>query len=502
MLVVRALDDAPEQGVRKDDIYRLYIVDAHHHMGKEKTHRNTPGGAYDFYQLLWFEMKRLSQHELENDSLLFEPVDVVASPFPSSVFSSRDSWSRMNHGWLVDRTIAFPYSDDYSKTGKDGEASFKVSNDKIAGWTTRAPHSTRLIGFGRVDPQDAKKGNPDIAVRELDRAVLTLGLRGLKLHPLAQLFIDELEGDITKRILKRAGELGIPAIFDTRNIKTVIRIKHLVDAMSEDPVYSQAAKKLNIILAHCGMSPGDSKLYDILRDPRFSADTSTLHDQDIPLLCDMAINRINTPAKHWSESLLFGTDYSFLSTQAAEVILYTLSRDFPGRLSDAQRILGGNALSIIQQPFKTTRRSRRYPRQLSCPNEEGKSRYIIEKAIISLLHNGEWDLSSLDSMLPPLHTWPELLPEELGGFNGVYTDSLLATLQSKEEDYELHLWIRTNPGDILTVAAVGTKGEDSLKTLEFTTQRIGESLLEELSKNTRHESNAHSLVDSIPRILR
>ena len=36
MLVVRSLQDIPKKGIQKGDEFRLYIVDAHHHMGKEK----------------------------------------------------------------------------------------------------------------------------------------------------------------------------------------------------------------------------------------------------------------------------------------------------------------------------------------------------------------------------------------------------------------------------------------------------------------------------------
>ena len=37
MLIVRATTDIPERGISKGDEFRLYIVDAHHHMGKEKA---------------------------------------------------------------------------------------------------------------------------------------------------------------------------------------------------------------------------------------------------------------------------------------------------------------------------------------------------------------------------------------------------------------------------------------------------------------------------------
>ncbi len=501
MLIVRALEDIPDQGIIKGETFRLYIVDTHHHMGREKSHRNTPGGAYDFYQLLWFEMKRLVQQAIEDNELLFEPIEIIAPPFQSRMFDSRKSWKSMNHGWLVDRTVVFPYTDDYSKRGDNGEPSFKISNDKIAGWTTRAPHSSRLIGFGRVDPCDAKSGPADAAVRELDRAILQLGLRGLKLHPLAQLFIDDLEDDITKRVLHRAAELQIPVIFDTRNMRTAIRIKKLIDTMREEEAHTNVMSGLNIILAHCGMSPGDPKLHDILKDPNFTADTSTLHDQDLPLLFQMASTRIKSSAKRWSESLLFGTDYSFLSVQAAELIIYTFSRSFPGTLADTQRILGGNALSLIQRPFRTNRTTKRSPRQLACPSDGGTARAAVETALISLIRSAEWELSSMDTMLPPKQTWPQPLPESKGGFNGIYTNSILATLRAKDVDYEIHLWLRDNPGNILTLAALGTKGEDALTTTEYATHRIGECLIEELTKNTRHEHDASSLVNSIPKLF-
>ena len=94
MLIIRALDDDIENGVTKGDIFHLYIVDSHHHMGKEKSHRNTPTGAYDFYALLWFEMQRLAKELMDDDKLLFEPLDVQSVDLPGKFFNSRDTWKR------------------------------------------------------------------------------------------------------------------------------------------------------------------------------------------------------------------------------------------------------------------------------------------------------------------------------------------------------------------------------------------------------------------------
>ncbi|MFQ5589043.1 MAG: amidohydrolase family protein [Nitrospiria bacterium] len=56
-----------------------------------------------------------------------------------------------------------------------------VTNDYVAGVVKKYPDV--FIGFASVDPWKGR-----IAVAELERAVKTLGLKGLKLHPIAQAF--------------------------------------------------------------------------------------------------------------------------------------------------------------------------------------------------------------------------------------------------------------------------------------------------------------------------
>ncbi len=476
MLVVRAIEDQPNRGIEKGDEFRLYIVDAHHHMGREKSHKNTPAGAYDFYASLWFEIQKQSKVLMEEDSLLFEPVRIQAPDFAARVFKSRNNWKRLDHGWLVDRTIVFPYTDDYSSPEKPGEASFIVSNDKIAAWTSRAPHSTRLIGFSRVNPLDGGM----TAVEELERSVKELGLRGLKLHPLAQLFLESIEEDASRKVVKRAGELGIPIIFDTRNMKTVVRIKRLVDSMRNDPQCGDALKGLKVILAHCGMSPGDSRLYEALKDPIIFGETSTLHDRDVPVLFDTVSERIES----WSEKLLFGTDFSFLSVQALDIIMYLLSRNFQGTLGDAQRILGGNALSLLRTPFRTSAGTSGTPREYICKDESLKSQRELEDTIISTLNKDQWELSSLDFMIPPEGTWPEPKPTTDGGTNGVEQNSYVLTLTSKDKTKEYHIWIRRRPGQILSCTVLTTQGMIQLDTLENASQKLSPVLLRSLADHS------------------
>ncbi|MGY5855811.1 MAG: amidohydrolase family protein [Candidatus Thorarchaeota archaeon] len=501
MLVVRAVEDQPDRGIKKGDEFRLYIVDAHHHMGREKGHKNTPAGAYDFYAQLWFEIQKETQTLIDADSLLFEPVRVEAPDLATRLFQSKTNWARLDHGWLVDRTTVFPYTDDYSLPASKDEPSFKVSNDKIASWTSRAPHSSRLIGFARVNPLDGShKGNP-IAVRELERAVLTLGLRGLKLHPLAQLFVDSIETNEPRDVVKRAGELGIPVIFDTRNMRTVVRIKRLVDSMRNDPDCGSAIKGLRVILAHCGMSPGDSRLYEALKDPVIFAETSTLHDKDVPVLFDSAHERLSSSNREWSQKILFGTDFSFLSVQAMDVILHLLSRDFPGTLADAQRVLAGNALSLLHSPYRTSTGSSGPPTELVCKDESLTIQHEIEDSVIKLIANGSWDLSSLDFMIPPIGTWPEPKPLTNGGSNGVEMDSYILALNSKKKSRELHLWVRRRPGDFVSCTVLATQGMTRLETLENASQKIGQVLLRSISDHSQTFQSSREIKSSLLDLL-
>ncbi len=501
MLVVRALQDIPEKGIAKGEEFRLYIVDAHHHMGKEKSHRNTPSGAYEFYALLWFEMQRMTEKMMNEDSLLYEPIRIVAPELPERIFTTKDKWSRMNHGWLVDRTIVFPYTDDYSKSRSPDEPSFYVSNDKIAAWTSRAPHSSRLIGFARVDPKDALEGSPNRPIRELDRAIGELGLRGLKLHPLAQLFLEDIEADYVKDVVARAGELGIPVILDTRNIRTAERIRDLVVSMRQDEKYENAMRGLSVILAHCAMSPGSTKLYDILRDPAIYGETSTLHDKDVPVLLKMSSDRLKTTLGSWSENLLFGSDYTFLSVQAAELILHLLSRDFPGGLEDAQRILGGNALSLVNRPFGTKRATERAPQAVVCIGCESDAIATLEDTLMKLIAGEGWDITSVDYMIPPKHTWPKMESMSSGGHNGIYFDSYIISLGVRRGVTEVHLWVKRGPGTITSCTVLGTKGEDALDSLEFGTQKINSTFSKAINTNPIKSKTALDLTREVLKLL-
>jgi hypothetical protein len=233
------------------------------------------------------------------------------------------------------------------------------------------------------------------------------------------------------------------------------------------------------------MSPGDARLYEALKDPAIYAETSTLHDKDVPVLFDSAHERLSSSNRDWSERILFGTDFSFLSVQAMDVILHLLSRDFPGTLADAQRVLAGNALSLLHSPFRTSTGSSGPPTEVVCKDESLTIQREIEESIVKLIAKGSWDLSSLDFMIPPIGTWPEPKPLVNGGSNGVEMDSYVLTLKSKEKSRELHLWVRRRPGDYVSCTVLATQGMTRLETLENASQKIGQVLLRSISDHSQ-----------------
>lgn len=502
MLVVRAVEDQPEHGIKKGDVFRFYVVDAHHHMGREGSHQNTPAGAYSFYSLLWFELRRMAKERLEKDELLYEPLDVEPLHVVSKCFNLRKSWAEMNHGWLVDRTVVFPFSDDYAKSDNKLVASFKLSNDRIASWTTRAPHSTRLIGFARVDPTDARTIGAETAVRELQRAVTQLGLRGLKLHPLAQLFLDDIEDDITKRVVKKAGELRVPVIFDARNIRTVRRIKNLMDGMRSDESCAESLAGMHIIVAHSAMSPGDSFLHETLMDPVFFTETSGLHGQDLPVLMETAHEHNVGSTSSWSSKILFGTDYSFFSLHAAEAILHLLSRDFIGDSSDIQRILGENALHLVQKPFATRGTSRRRPKQVAFRDDKGQGLDSFENVLMSVVKDEHWDVSSLDLILPTpgVSAAPEASPTASAG--GVDADCYVLTLRSRSDAEELHIWVRRRSDKLVSFAVTSTCGGVGSNAIGLGLPGSEPLLLKSLDEHTVYADSFDTLSDEVLETLK
>jgi len=123
----------------------------------------------------------------------------------------------------VERAIVFP--------NPNAGDMYPKMNDYIAKSVRKYPK--RLVGFGRVDPRR------EDAIKELTRIKKSLGLTGLKLHPMVECF--RPDHPFFNKFFQQATKLGLPILF------------HTGDGFSSPALISKIAKKypkLPIILGH------------------------------------------------------------------------------------------------------------------------------------------------------------------------------------------------------------------------------------------------------------
>ena len=111
-----------------DKVYKLYIIDAHHHVGKEKNIENKPSDVYRFFDrienYILSKFEKLSSRELER--YRFIPIKVEPSiSYLTTFLEDIPSWRESNIGWLVDKSVVFPLNDIYAYTT---DVAFEKSN--------------------------------------------------------------------------------------------------------------------------------------------------------------------------------------------------------------------------------------------------------------------------------------------------------------------------------------------------------------------------------------
>lgn len=97
----------------------------------------------------------------------------------------------------VERAVVFPNPNVGDK--------YPQMNDYIADCVRK--HPNRLVGFGRVDPRR------DDATKELNRIKKSLGLIGLKLHPIVECF--RPDHPFFDKLFQKTNELNLPILFHT-----------------------------------------------------------------------------------------------------------------------------------------------------------------------------------------------------------------------------------------------------------------------------------------------
>jgi predicted TIM-barrel fold metal-dependent hydrolase len=165
-----------------------------------------------------------------------------------------------------------------------------------------------FIGWASVDPHKGR-----MALRELERAVTKLGLRGLKLHPITQAFFPDDRQFYP--LWNKAQELGIPVIFHTGHTGvgsggpggTGLKLKyaqpiHLDDVAADFP-------DLTIIGAHPSWPWQDEMLSVCLHKSNVFIDLSGWSPK---YFSPALIQYSNTLLQN---KVLFGSDYPVISPE-------------------------------------------------------------------------------------------------------------------------------------------------------------------------------------------
>lgn len=171
-----------------------------------------------------------------------------------------------------------------------------VPNEYVADYVGR--HPEKLIGFCSVDPNDAD------AVEQLDHAVKTLGLRGLKVGPIYQNIHPQDERFMA--LMARAEALGVPVLIHQGTTFCSNVSLELANPIQLQPI-ALKFPKLRMLIAHMGHPWIAETLVLIRKHPHFYSDISALYYRPWQFY-----NALVTAMEYGVlDKLLFGTDYPF-----------------------------------------------------------------------------------------------------------------------------------------------------------------------------------------------
>lgn len=177
-------------------------------------------------------------------------------------------------------------------------------NDYVAEMAQK--HPDVFTGFCTVDP---RKGG--VAVRELERSVLGLGLKGLKLHPVLQAFSPD--DPQFAPLFRKCSDLGVPVLIHTGyaaagsgapggggfKLSYARPIPHIDNLAAEYP-------DLTIIMAHPAWPWVEEQIAVALHKPNVYLDLSGWAPKYIP---ERLIQEANGRLR---DKVLFGSDYPYM----------------------------------------------------------------------------------------------------------------------------------------------------------------------------------------------
>ena len=157
--------------------------------------------------------------------------------------------------------------DLYNQTNVSGPPSIDKGNDYIADLVKSYPDY--FIGFCAVNP---KYRGVDAAVNELERAILQLGLTGLKLYPTYDHYSPD-DRELAFPVFEKAQDLGIPVMIHQSSTPVIdAPLKYGQPYLLDD--VGRAFPDLKLLICHAGVPWVDECLVLAAKHPNFYIDLS------------------------------------------------------------------------------------------------------------------------------------------------------------------------------------------------------------------------------------
>ena len=364
-----------EQGGKKR-LEHIFVIDAHSHLGEDvdgATMMNplAPGaGTFDFWGNIQGRIK--ADWEKTGEQSFTTIMDGTSAriswsftpyPFTDKLYIALQKLGKRHSDLkekskfysFVDQGVVFPFQDVFRD--KRPEALYRASNINVSRFTTRFPFSMKLVGYARCDPMEGQK-----AVKEVSYAREVLGLRGLKLHPRSERWIDDIKSSKAVDVLVEAASHSMPVIFDTRGRGSILDIAELVKSTRSviKQQYPELLPHFKVIIAHFAQGNiGDHDVYNAIVQPNTNGDLSMLHGEGAGNFFEdfrrwfKSHNKYTVDNRDWSEYLLYASDYPYFGDVHAQKLLkYVINKQFfdtGGTLRDIRNILGLNQLRLLPE---------------------------------------------------------------------------------------------------------------------------------------------------------
>lgn len=168
-----------------------------------------------------------------------------------------------------------------------------ASNEYVSDLCRQNPDS--LIGFASVNP------NREDAVDVIEKAIVQLGLKGIKFHPPLQKFYPNDRKIFP--IYEKAIELNVPVVFHvgTTPFGSMVRLDQANPILLDD--VACAFPELRIMLTHLGTLWHNESFMVVEKNPNVFIDTSAYVYEIKELLTHNLIERVG------EDKFIFGTDY-------------------------------------------------------------------------------------------------------------------------------------------------------------------------------------------------